>query len=979
MFDCGERLFGVPPGLDFPAVIAEGLRQRLTGSPPEALARLTLWVNSAGMRRRVIAALASHGPVLLPRIRLVTELADGFALPDLPAPAPPLRRKLELGRMIAALIDQDASIAPRSAVFDLADSLADLMDEMSGEGVSPDTLAALDVSAHSEHWARTQHFLAIATRYFGPDLARDAEGRRRHVAGALTALWARTPPSGPQIVLGSTGSRGATTLFMQAVASLPQGVLILPGFDFDMPARVWHSLDDAMTAEDHPQYRYRLLLERLGHDPGHVRPWCPGVPAPAPARNALVSLSLRPAPVTDQWLHEGQALPDLRQTCANVTLIEAPGPRAEAQAIALVMRSALAKGKRAGLITPDRALARHVTAALDRWNILPDDSAGRPLPLTPQGRLLRQVADMFCNRIAGDTLMALLKHPLVHAAEGRGQHLLHSRAFELRLRRHGPAFPGPADVLAFCTTRPGADNWGAWLAACLRDAEVPDIASLASHLERHITLSERLVRGSTAANTGSFWTDDPGREARKSVDLLRAEASAGGEMTRRDYADLFASVLSGGQVRDNALSNPALTIWGSREAREHMPDIMIIGGLNEGIWPQLPPPDPWLNRQMRLQAGLLLPERRIGLMAHDYQQAMGAPQVVLTRAIRSDEAETTPSRWLNRLLNLVRGLPDQHGPQALEDMRARGSVWLAMGRQIDQPAAPVPPAPRPAPAPPVHTRPRELPVTAISTLIRDPYAIYARLILRLKPLDPLRSMPDARLRGSVLHKIMEHYAKSGPHANREAAHAALTEAARTHLLAQVPWPAARLLWQERLDRVAPWFLDFEASIGGTPVVLEDSGAFRFPALDFTLTARPDRIDLLHDGRVHLLDYKTGTPPSSAQRQYFDKQLALTAVILARSGFKGLPLAEVAAATYVGLGATPKVEHDDVSPETIATTAAQFETLIAAYQQAQRGYPSRRAMFKTRIVGDYDHLARHGEWEDSDLPVVLAVPEGTSDA
>ena len=43
------------------------------------------------------------------------------------------------------------------------------------------------------------------------------------------------------------------------------------------------------------------------------------------------------------------------------------------------------------------------------------------------------------------------------------------------------------------------------------------------------------------------------------------------------------------------------------------------------------------------------------------------------------------------------------------------------------------------------------------TLIRDPYAVYAGRILRLRPLDPMRPAPDPRLRGQVLHLIVERF------------------------------------------------------------------------------------------------------------------------------------------------------------------------------------------------------------------------------
>ena len=953
-------------------MVAQGLCQRLSGHPPEAMAAVTLWVNSAGMRRRITAALVQAGVVLMPRIRLVTELAGIFPLSGAGPAVPALRRRLELAQLVSHLIEREPTLAPRAAAFDLAESLSQLFEEMAGEGVAPQVLAGLDVSQHSEHWARAQRFLGIATEYCGHDMTRLAEGQRRQIALDLARRWASDPPAGSQIVVGSTGSRGATALFMEAVAALAQGMIILPGFDFEMPDRAWRSLDDALTAEDHPQYRYRLLLDRLDLRPEDVRPWVTD-PAPAPERNRMVSLSLRPAPVTDQWIAEGPGLADLRETCAPITLIEAQSPRAEAQAIALVMRAGLEGGRRVGLITPDRALARQVTAALDRWGILPDDSAGRPLQLSPQGRLLRQIAELAGSRLAADRLLAVLKHPNVHDGAGRGQHLRLVREFELRLRRSGPIYPARADVLGFAAERDDARQWASWLGACLdRVDRLPVIAPLSEHLHAMQGLVEALALGGEPGAQLRLWSDDAGRAVRGVIDALTQEAGAAGTMTSLEFAELLSAVLGGEQLRDNALSTPSLTIWGTREAREHMPEIMVLGGLNEGSWPQMPPPDPWLNRQMRLQAGLLLPERRVGLMAHDYQQAIAAPEVVLSRAIRNEEAQTTPSRWLNRLLNLIGGLGVRHGPEALEAMRARGQDWLELARRLDQPLHLLEPAPRPAPAPPLKARPRVLPVTAIERLIRDPYAIYARYVLRLYPLSPLRQTPDARLRGSVFHAVLEGYALEGPYPDRASAKKALGRSLTAELQDQIPWPAARLLFEQRVLRVADWFLDLEGERAGRPVVLESPGAARLTALDVVLTARPDRIDVLPDGRVQLFDYKTGDPPTTAVQHHFNKQLPLTAAIVQAGGFREIALPEIAGATYVGLGANPKVAEADVSPEAIARTVAELEELLAAYADPGRGYPARRAQAKVRYAGDYDHLARHGEWDDSAAPVVMPV-------
>lgn len=975
----GPHLFQVPPGVDFARALVSGLKDRLAGQPPEAMARVTLYLNTSRMRRRVTEAFLQQGPGLLPRLRLLTDVAEGVPMIGLPPAVSALRRRLELTQLIAGLLDRQPDLAPRSALFDLADSLAGLMDEMQGEGVSPARIAALDVSDHSAHWARTREFLRIVTPFFAGLEGPDAEARQRMAVDRLAALWARTPPSDPVIVAGSTGSRGTTAALMEAVARLPQGAIILPGFDPHMPPHVWAGLDDAMTGEDHPQFRMRRLMERLSIEPDDIRPWSAAEP-PCPERNRLISLSLRPAPVTDQWLRDGKDLPDLVAATEDVTLIEAPTPRSEAVAIAFALRAAAEEGVSAALITPDRMLTRRVTAALDRWGLLPDDSAGRPLALSPPGRFLRHVAGMMGRRLTSDALLTVLKHPLAFTGGDRGRHLLYTRHLELRLRREGPAFPTGEDLRDWARARAerrhedGIVAWADALARVMEEAATVGEGPLAEVVARHLALSEALARGTATNGAGTLWDKEAGSEARALMDSLLREADAGGDLTPAAYRDLFESVIARGEVRESVTAHPGILILGPREAREHGADLVILAGLNDGSWPRLPEPDPWLNRRMRKEAGLLLPERQVGLSAHDYQIAVAARRVILTRAARDAEAETVASRWLNRLTNLMDGLPERRGPEALKAMRGRGETWL---RQVavleapteDQKADPrLRPAGRPSPRPPVEQRPKELSLTRIGLLIRDPYAIYCRYVLRLKRLDPLRHEPDAALRGQILHKILERFVRDRPLVEDVAeAKVRLMTTAKEVLGAMVPWPAARALWLARLGRAANFFLDVDGRDGGTPVVLERAGGVSLDPLDFRLTGTPDRIDRLPDGRLHILDYKTGSPPTQAMQKAFDKQLLLAAAMAERDGFPGLEAAEVARITYVGLGSNPKTEETEITPGLTAEVWDGLKALVAHYAQEDAGYTARRAVQKERFEGDYDHLSRFGEWDTTEEP------------
>ncbi|NRB33984.1 MAG: double-strand break repair protein AddB [Rhodobacteraceae bacterium] len=958
------RVYALPCGVDFAAELVAGLIARHENQPPEAIARTTLIVNTARMQRRVRMLFQDGSARFLPRILLLSDLHRQRGARHLPPPPPPLRRRLELTQLVTGLLDRRPDLAARASAFDLADSLARLMDEMRDEAVSANRIRDIDVSDLSAHWARAQAFFDIAERVTGPE--KDSPGADlRSVVEALRTHWHSMPPQGPVILAGSTASRGSTLLLMQSIAELPQGAVVLPGVDFDQPRDVWDQMAQEPN-EDHPQFRFSRILQTLGLTIDHLRPWTDAQPARSD-RNRLVSLALRPAPVTDAWMRDGPSLQNLGHATVGLTLVQAASPREEAQAIALRLREAAETGQTAALITPDRMLSRQVTAALQRWDILPDDSAGTPLHLTAPGRFLRLVAALDRGRIDSGAVLAVLKHPLTHSGIGRGNHLILTRDLDLHLRKAGIPFPEPEMLRAWAGTRPqdGAAEWGDWVATwLLGGSDHGPEATLADRIANLRLKAEALAAGPGQRGSGELWQRKAGQEALRVVEDLTREAMSGGIMRQSDFADLLGALLSNGQVRDRDAPHPGIMIWGTLEARVGGADLVILGGLNEGSWPEAPPPDPWLNRPMRKEAGLLLPERQIGLSAHDFQQALAGSEVWLTRAVKSDDAETVASRWLNRLTNLLSGLTETGGAAALKDMVARGQIWLDRGAALDA-VTRVDAAARPSPAPPASARPKRLSVTRIKTLIRDPYAIYASQILKLQPLPPLVREPDGLLRGIAVHSILEEMVKS-----------AVTTAPEMMALADqiladtVPWPSTRALWSAKLARLADGFVRDEAARQalGRPVHFETRMKQDIAGLAFTLTGTADRIDLQPDGRLRLYDYKTGTLPSKAVQEAFDKQLLLEAAIAERGGIEGDPTPrEVAAAIYLGVGAKLAQSQAPLDDHPPGRVWEELTELIRAYLDPAKGFSARRMMQKDSDRSDYDHLARFGEWDHTDPP------------
>lgn len=981
MFESSKdpRVFALPLGCDFSINLVNGIKQRLKYAPAEALAKVEIFVNTRRIERRLKELFLDSTACLLPRIRLITDLAnDPIAPVKLPKSISNLRRYLQLGRLVNALIKHDPTLAPKSAIYDLADALAILMDEMQDEAVPFSALKKIQLDNQSEHWHRNLKFLGIISEYWAENTLTDPNDRQRKIVQAYVDHWQVSPPSHPIIIAGSTGSRGATALLMKAVANLPQGAVVLPGFDIDAPEFMWSTLLKPGTLLDHPQAGLAKLLASFGVPVESVPLWCKVQPF-SPERNALVSLALRPAPITDQWRNEGKFLvPSLLKATKNIDMIEANSTKEEALAIAIRLRKAVEDKQRATLISPDRNLTRRVEAMLKRWGIIADDSAGQPLLLTPSGIFLNLIANMMGQEITPQDLLTLLKHPLTNSSPNmRGDHLRRTRKIELKCLRGFSPF---VDFLSLTnwakkqSNDPEAVPWVMWLKTVISPLIPVKELSLENWMSLFFDTVQMLSDGHGEKKAGKIWDNDAGREALLICNELRSEAAFGGNMTDVEFRALLRLLLSKGEIRSSYKSHPLISIWGTLEARVQGADLVIMGSLNEGVWPNLPKPDPWLNRAMRKQIGLTLPERQIGLSAHDFQQAISANHVVLSRSLRDSETPTIASRWIIRLSNLLNGLGDD-AKKMHKDMLDRGNYWILLARELDTTDQIIPREMRPSPIPPTSARLKKLSVTQVKTLIRDPYAIYARQILNLKKLHPIGREPDALARGIIIHDFLEKFITStidNPQ-NRSAEY--FITLAKEFFEQEVPWPANRYLWLARLTQIAQWFVTGEIlrHEKGRVFAQERKGEIYLPDLDFTLTVKADRLDIDQSGNISIFDYKSGLAPSPGVIKYFDKQLQLEAAIAQKGGFDNIGKSKVVHLEYLSLHRSKVNREVSLEDSSIDQIWEEFCMLIKAYHSSNKGYTARDKLQLTKDVSDYDHLSRKGEWEDNEEPDPQVVP------
>jgi ATP-dependent helicase/nuclease subunit B len=717
-------------------------------------------------------------------------------------------------------------------------------------------------------------------------------------------------------------------------------------------------------------------------------------------RERLLSEAFRPAATTDLWrtrAADAEFSARADSALASVALVEAATPEEEGLAIAVALRESVEMGKTASLVTPDRALARRVLAALGRWKIAADDSGGDSLADTPAGIFARLAAEATITGLPPVGLLALLKHPLTRL--GAPAHA-HDRAIAtleraiLRGPRPGPGTDGLGKALASFRnelaklkrgersdlhpaeprTRLGevqlqaASDLVVELVAALgpleglRQDHPHPLAELAEH---HRTIVAALSDDGSGAAL-AFAGSDGAALAETFDEIATSRVAPSFRVELADYPDLFRAAIANGVVRRPGLPGVRVRILGLLESRLTMPDRVILGGLNEGSWPPEARGDAWLSRPMRHALGLDLPERRISLSAHDFAQLLGAPEVILTRAAKAAGAPTVASRFLQRLAAVA--------GERWNAVRQRGERYRQWAHTLDRPAGPPKRAPRPAPRPPLAARPLSLSVTDIEHWLRDPYTIYAKYILDLRELDPVDLVPGAADRGIVIHGALSEFTTTFAAALPDDPERALIEIGRKHFAAMEDFPEARAFWWPRFQRIARWFAGWETErrVQVAAIKAEASGSIEIPLGErmLKLRARADRIERLPDGRYAILDYKTGQAPSDKQVCIgVSPQLTLEAAILRRGGFADIPAdASVAELVYVGLkgrvpaGAITIVNFKQGDPDFHAERALEkLKDVALRFENPDQPYPPLvLSMWKTRY-GTYDHLARVKEW------------------
>lgn len=1001
MSDPVPRVYSIAADQPFLSVLAEAVLQGfpLADRSQFSLAQLPDLTVLLPTRRavrefeRILFEANGRKALLLPRVRPIGDIDEDDLLEagrtegdtePLPMPVSPIGREL----MMTGLIDEWARQNPQSRLaaeinaspqraHAVALSLCELVDSLETEEIKIDGLTTLYGVEAAEHREAILDLLSLVrVRLPALLMEKGLIGPKAHRSLLIRQEARRLvqfDQGKPIVAAGSTGSIPASRELLRTIAQVTAGAVVLPGLDLDLDEASWNAV-----GIQHPQHVLKNLLASLGVERQQVQPLASRRIA---LRTWLASEIMRPSETTEAWrglaAHQSRRLEDAAQ---GIELVETRHDREQSLVIALILRQALeVPGKTASLVTPDRNLARRVKRDLTRWGIDIDDSAGEPLIRTRAGTLLSLLLDAALVQFRGEAVLALLHHELCGLGLERVAVRRAAAVIEIVLFRNGGSGVVATDLepaLLKARFKMAEAEHVHPVAARLSDQDWSNAVEVARRLGAafsHLMVKPSdalpqqiaaIMRCGEAIATSLLWEGPDGELLRALFAGLLDQAPYLPHCDFPRVAAILAHHLSSLPLRPTRPSSARLTILGLLEARLVRPDRIVLGGLAEGVWPAAVDTGPWLNRPMRGLLGLPQPERQIGQSAHDFAQAMGCPEVYMVWPRRRDDSPVLPSRWIVRLQTLMKAV-------GRESCLKPKAPWQHWAEQLDEPVR-VASCPKPLPRPPVAARPRRLSVTRVETLIRDPYAIYARQILKLEPLGPVAARPDAAARGTAIHAALGDFLRQFPSGPPADALGRLREAGRRHFADIGDSAEVRAFWWPRFERLALWFLEQEekSRCGIVASHAEIEGALALPVAGqtFTLTCRADRIDLLRDGTARIVDFKTGKAPTGAQvKSGLAPQLTLEAAMLARGAFAGIAALPTSRLLYVRLsGGEPPGEvtelHFDMSPNEIADRhLAGLTELLASYDRLDQPYIPRAAIEREDDDSDFDHLSRYREW------------------
>lgn len=975
-------LFTIPYGVDLCETTVETLFATV-GSDPLALSQmLILLPNNRAIKAMTEAFVRkTKTGLLLPRMAAVGDLSLDEALGPILDPLSeetvinstikPLQKMMMLCRLILKYRKSKHIPVSANEALRLARNLGTVIDEMEIEEIDVRQFSQIEPSDLSAHWNKAfDELLTILPQHYAEleqlKIASPAT-RRNQLLDQLNQNLRQYNNDFFVVAAGISTAAPAIARLLKTIAMRPRSMVILPCVDLDMSEPDWQalgphekeegSLYQKQTHESHPQYHLKLLLNRMGFQRSEVVQLGQATPQiPSPIGQIFC--------IPDATKFWRDLAPDTKKM-RNLKIVISEDSAQEARVIAIALRQAIENPKkRAALVTPDRELAVRVAVQLKRWNITVDDSAGIPLLETPAGSLIMALAQAIEDRFNPVSLLAIAKHPLVSGALERIDWLNQVRKLDVIWR--GPAIgtglPAMSHQLDQFLTNERTKNifdpnelqifWEQYSQILLILEKVAD-----ADLDQIFTA---IISVATNLTSGAVWSGAAGRQLAQFFEELQAAGLKQlGAPGHEAIASIIKELFSGQMVRPPYGGHPRIAILGLLEARLQQSDILICAGLNEGSWPQLPQPDPWLAPRIRRELGLSGLDRNIGLSAHDLATAMGAREVILSRTTRDRSGPTVASRFLLRIQAF------------LGDKLAQNDQLLHYAKSIDDPIDEKR-FDRPAPYPSLEQRQVKIHVTDFDSLKSDPFSFYARKIMRLPVMDMIDAPPGYAWRGSCVHEILEKWAKQDDCVPEK-----LIVRTKALLANSEFHPTLRFLWQPRIIQGLQWVANETARMRGEEcrIVLASECKGEAVVAGIKITGRADRIDRLADGTLAVVDYKSGKPPSGKQvNAGFALQLGLIG-LMAQNGSMKAVSGNVSAFEYWSLAKDKdkfgKIERPTdptgkknklVTAEFIDFAKVQAEQILQEYIIKDDTPFTAKLHPEFPTYADYDQLMRLQEWD-----------------
>jgi len=951
-----EKIYNIPAGCAFADVLAEKFLKDYRGRELELTDVLFLLPNRRAVKALKDAFVRLQGlePTLLPQMLPIGDVEEdelfltGFdqvsALSSVSPAISRIERLLLFTKIIMAKpIEYGIEKLSANQACYLAQELANLIDTVHNQELSFDRLVDLVPEDYAAHWQETLKFLQIITQYWPQILEErhsiDASDRRNQLLNAQINLWRKNPPVKKIVAAGTTAAFPLMKELVKTVTGLEKGEVYLAGIDRFLEDEAWERMD-----ETHPQFELKELLDYLQVRREDIADLVQPLNS---SRNLFISEVMRPAVTTDKWrdiVHK-----QIRHEAVDgMTLINCADVREEALTIALLLREAVEiPGKTAALVTPDRNLARRVAAELERWNLKVDDSAGKPLALTALGVFLRLIVQTCAEDFRPVTLLGLLKHPLACLGEDGFKIRKAARDYERKVLRSG----GRDDEAEVFIERLKETL------RCFSEALHQPSVDFKMLLALHIKAAEALASTGDKDGAEILWKGEAGEAGAAFLADLYAEAGVLGEISGGEYLGLLEALMAGVTVRPKYGTHPRLSILGPIEARLTHFDRVIIGEVNENVWPQAVSADPWMSRPMKREFGFPLPERAVGVSAYDFSQLLANEEVFLTRAERVMGTPMVKSRWWMRLETVLKALN-----MPLEDME--DVVFKNWARFLDRSETFTRLQP-PAPKPPVSARPRVLSASAVENWMRDPYIIFAKYILRLKKLDELEQEVTFADYGTIIHAVLEQFNRKYNHQYPENAREELLSLGRQYFADNKIAAETRAFWWPNFEKTVDWLTAkenvYRPDIREVHNEVEGQFSFEAPAGTFTITAKADRVDETRDGRINIIDYKTGQARTPKEVSCgYAPQLPIEAIIAREGGFKNVLPAEISALIYWQLGRKETILDTDLDA-VLNTNLKNLRELVSLFDFPETPYISKPNPKYAPKYSDYERLARVKEW------------------